>query len=98
MRTFMAFITLDEDTALRYSETNGVDPDMSPGEYLEMEFGWLKESGISLECWRIMDYDDPLLMARYVNYLARWAYEHGDDDIESSPMSVQEFKAMEKSE
>lgn len=95
MRTFMAFITLDEDTALRYQETNGIHPDMTPGEYLEMEFGWLKESGINLECWRIMDDDDTLLMARYTNYLARWAYEHGDDDTESTPMSLKTFKLME---
>ena len=96
MRNFMAFITLDEDTALRYSETNGIDPDTTPGEYLEMEFGWLEGSGISLEGWRIMDDDDVLPMARYVNYLARWAYEHGDDETESSPMSPRTFFKLEK--
>lgn len=50
MRTVIAMIAVDDDRA--------VAEDLGTIEYLEREFGWLKQSGIFLQNARILDDDD----------------------------------------
>lgn len=50
MRRIIAEIYVDDDKA--FAE------DMGTIEYLEMEFGWLEQSGITLGDTRILDDDD----------------------------------------
>lgn len=51
MRQILAFISVDETTA--------IEEDIGTIEYLEREFGWLAESKIFLGGARILDDDDP---------------------------------------
>ena len=48
MRRLFAEIEIDEEVADRYAETNGVE-DSTPVAFLEHEFGWLEQSGITLK-------------------------------------------------
>lgn len=41
-------IFIDEDARMENCEVNGIDTEESPIAYLQREFGWLEESGISL--------------------------------------------------
>lgn len=50
MRTVIAILEVDDDKAI----AEGLDTI----EYLEREFGWLKESGVFLENAKILDEDD----------------------------------------
>lgn len=50
MRTVLAMLKVDDERAF--------NEDIGPIEYLEREFGWLEQSGISLDNARILDYDD----------------------------------------
>ena len=50
MRKIIAIIEVDDDKA--------IEEDLGTIDYLEREFGWLKESGIFLEDARILDEDD----------------------------------------
>ena len=50
MRTVIAILELDDDKAIA--------EDLGTIEYLEREFGWLEQSGISLENAKILDDDD----------------------------------------
>lgn len=50
MRKIIAIINVDDDMAIAQ--------DMGTIEYIEHEFGWLRDSGISLENARILDDDD----------------------------------------
>ena len=50
MRIVIAIIRVDDDKA--------VAEDVGTIEYLEREFGWLEQSGISLQNARILDDDD----------------------------------------
>ena len=50
MRTVVAIIEIDDDKAIA--------EDLGTIEYLEREFGWLEQSGISLSNARILDDDD----------------------------------------
>lgn len=50
MRTVVAIIEVDDDKA--------VAEDLGTIDYLEREFGWLEQSGISLQSARILDNDD----------------------------------------
>lgn len=97
MRTIYAKIELDEEIADQNSETNGI-PESAPIPYLEHEFGWLEESGISLVNAFIADDDDTSTRARYVNYIAEWAMEHAEAmDETNSPTPYAEFCLKRKS-
>jgi hypothetical protein len=50
MRTVMAILEVDDDRAIA--------EDLGTIDYLEREFGWLEQSGISLQNARILDDDD----------------------------------------
>ena len=50
MRKVIAIIEVDDDKAIQ--------EDMGTIEYLESEFGWLKESEIYLDSAKILDEDD----------------------------------------
>lgn len=50
MRTVIAMLEIDDDKAIA--------EDLGTIEYLEREFGWLEQSGISLQSARILDDDD----------------------------------------
>ena len=95
-RKFFAIIDLDEKVAEEYAETNGIDYE-APGAYLEREFGWLEQSGISLDHWMITDEDDELKWARYINYLILWACEHSNADYYDgmSPACYDEWSGCE---
>ena len=50
MRTVIAILRVDDDKAIA--------EDLGTIEYLEREFGWLVDSGVSLSAARILDDDD----------------------------------------
>ena len=50
MRTVIVLLEVDDDKAIA--------EDLGTIEYLEREFGWLEQSGISLDNARILDNDD----------------------------------------
>lgn len=90
-RQFAAIIELDEDIAIKNSEACGLC-DMTPGDYLEKEFGWLEQSGITLEQWLITDYDDEVRWARYINYLIDWALSYSSEEFDGmSPACYDEW-------
>lgn len=69
-REFIAIIGLEQD-----------DPEITPGELLEMEFGRMR--GITLEDWAIVDQD--VLWEQYLRYLVDWAISHsGDEEVGAS--------------
>lgn len=91
MREFIAKINLDEDVFAKFSKTNGVE-DIAPGEHLEREFGWLEQSGLSLDFWQICDDDDELRWGRYITYLINWAIDHSGEEYEGmSPAGYDEW-------
>lgn len=84
-REFIAIIGLDEEKASGYIK-NFYDDDITPGDFLEKEFGWIEQSGVSLENWALIDFDVP--WEQYLRYLVDWAISHSsDDEIGKSPMS-----------
>lgn len=97
-RKFFAVIEMDEDFAARNTEINGLK-DKTHGEYLESEFGWLNQSGLSLIEWMIADEDDELRWARYVNYLIDWGFRHHSENFEGmSPACYDEWCDNEDTE
>ena len=81
-REFIAIIGLDEGKIM---ECIGND-DITPGEFLESEFGIMLQSGITLENWALVDFD--VQWEQYLRYLVDWAIFHSSDDaIGKSPMS-----------
>lgn len=96
MRRLFAEIEIDEEVADRYAETNGIE-DSTPIAFLEHEFGWLEQSGISLNYAYIADEDDPEERARYINYVMEWAQERAEDfERSDSPMIYKEWLKNEK--
>ena len=84
-REFIAIIGLDEEKASGYIK-NFYDDDITPGDFLEKEFGWIEQSGISLENWALIDFD--VQWEQYIRYLVNWAISHSsNEEIEKSPMS-----------
>lgn len=69
-RKVFAVIEVDDDMAIA--------EDKGTGDYLEEEFGWLEQSGISLRDWLLSDEDDVEKWARYIDYLIEWAFDHSD--------------------
>ena len=77
MREFIATLGFDEDVVSEYCETNGIDEnDVSPGDFLEQEFNWVKDSGISLENWALVDED--VSWEQYLRYIVGWAISHNN--------------------
>ncbi len=86
-RQIAVIIDLDEEKA------EELKSDTAPGEYIEKEFGWLEQSGISLVEWLITDHDDECEWARYINYLISWAFENSyTEDTNISPLQFEEWK------
>ena len=79
-RKIFAIIDLDEDIKSKNEEINGLDC-VSNGCYLEKEFGWLEQSGISLKEWVSTDEPDESQWARYINYLIKWAFDHRYEEL-----------------
>lgn len=91
MRTVVAMLEVDDGKAIA--------EDLGTIEYLEREFGWLEQSGISLDEGIIMDDDDELQWARYINYLVEWAFCHQSEKFDgSSPACYYEWIACERSD
>ena len=66
--------------------------EISPTEYLENEFGWLEQSGISLQNCIISDEDDAVRWGRYIDYLINWAITHYSDEYDGmSPAGYDEW-------
>lgn len=66
--------------------------EVSPVEHLEHEFGWLEQSGISLQNCVISDGDDAARWGRYIDYLINWALDHyGDENDGMSPVCYDEW-------
>lgn len=76
---FVAIISYDEAPTT----------ELTPGEYLEQEFGWLKQSGFKLSDWALLDHD--VLWEQYLLYLANWIVEHSSDVCEG-PESFYQWK------
>ena len=92
-REFVAILGFDESVASRYDETNGHD-ETSPGDFLEREFGWIEQSGVSLEDWVLVDED--VQWERYLRYLVQWAIDHNDRVYEGmSPACYDEWRGCE---
>lgn len=95
-REFVAILGFDEDVASRYDETNG-NGETTPGDYLEREFGWLEQSGVSLSDWALVDGD--VKWERYIRYLVDWAISHNSDEYEGmSPACYDEWCRCEDGE
>lgn len=95
-REFIAILGFDEDAASRYDETNG-HGETTPGDFLEREFGWLEQSGISLDNWALVDYD--VQWEQYLRYLVQWALNHHSDEYEGmSPVCYDEWRDCEYGE
>lgn len=77
-REFIAIISIEDDPS----------SDISPGEFLEQEFGWLEQSNIVLENWALVDTD--VQWEQYLRYLVQWAISH-TDDIGESPMYYRDW-------
>ena len=94
-RTFIAVIGYDEEVANKYCERNGIDGDTTPGDFLEQEFGWLEESGFSLERWALVDED--VQWEAYLQYLVQWATDHNNpEEYEGqSPLNYEDWKKSE---
>ena len=86
-RQVFAIISVDDDKAFE-------ENDIGPVEYIEREFGWLEQSGISLEEMVMAEPDSSNIWERYINYLLGWAFEHsGDEETTESPLSFNVWKA-----
>lgn len=84
-RTVYAELTFDDDKAIK-------ENDMEEVEYLEREFGWLQQSGISLEQLVIIDTDCDD-WDRYLNYLFQWAFGNISENAPESPLSFNVWKS-----
>lgn len=60
--------------------------------YLEREFGWLEQSGISMKDCFIADDDEDDKWKAYLNYLVEWAFGHQFEEFAGvAPASYDEF-------
>lgn len=78
-REFVAILGFDEDVTSMHDEVNG-HKEIAPVEFLEREFGWMEQSGISLEDCALVDSD--VRWERYITYLVQWAINHSSPDYE----------------
>ena len=88
-RKIYAEITLDDDAA--------IEEGMGSIDYVEREFGWLLDSGITLENAIIADDDDSDTWARYVNYVIGWAMSNTyNENPSGGPMSYEQWNKKEE--
>lgn len=88
-REILAILTVDEDFAEAYAETNGFSYD-GPIDYIERESGWIESSGIRVSNALIIDDDDADECARYLTYLGNWIFDH-QDLTPQSPMTYDDW-------
>ncbi len=89
-RTIYALIVVDDETAF-------AKIDDGPIPYLEQEFGWLEQSGISLSDAFIADSDDTDSWGRYIAYLAKWVFEHQSCDNQGAvPLTYAQWNQLIK--
>ena len=70
---------------IEVDENKAIEKDLGTIEYLEQEFGWLKESGIKLNSAFIAD-DEEEPYAAYINYVTDWCFNHSGDDVKRKPL------------
>ena len=70
---------------IEVDENKAIEKDLGTIEYLEQEFGWLKESGIKLNSAFIAD-DEEEPYAAYINYVTDWCFNHSGDDVIRKPL------------
>lgn len=93
-REFIAIIGFDEEKIADYSKNNCGGADIAPIDFLEMEFGWMEQSGVTLENCALIDFD--VQWEQYLRYLVDWAITHSsDDEIGKSPMSYKAWAAKQ---
>ena len=89
-REILAILTVDEDFAEAYAETNGFSYD-GPIDYIERESGWIESSGIRVSNALIIDDDDTDEYARYLTYLGNWIFDH-QELVPQSPMTYDDWR------
>lgn len=90
-REFIAILGLDEAKMKSSATEADCNTDIAPGEFLEREFGWLEQSGFTLEDWALLDCD--VCWEQYLLYLVDWAISNSDDDqVEQMPETYQSWK------
>lgn len=93
-RRIFAIVEVDDERAF-------AEIDDGPVAYLEKEFGWLEQSGISLKECFVVDEDAEDPWERYIGYLAQFAFDHSGDECTngiSEPMSYAVCFENQKSE
>ena len=90
MRKFIVSIDYDEVIAENLGKIRGKET--SPGENLEREFKWLEGSGLNLDCWALVDFDDE--WDSYLMYVVDWVFDHHIVPVQAdiAPMSYSEWK------
>ena len=71
---------------LELDDSKAENKDLGTIEYLEQEFGWIKESGIKINSAFIADDDEDDPYAAYINYIADWCFNHSGDDVVRKPL------------
>lgn len=71
---------------LEVDDSKAVQKDLGTIEYLEQEFGWLKDSGIKLNSAFIADDDEDEPYTAYINYVTDWCFNHSGDDVVRKPL------------
>ena len=85
-----AEIYLDEDAAVQYGETNGVDTG-DINTYLSNEMGWVEDSGIYLGDF-IREHHESSNYHEYLLYLLQWVFDHkGEAFAGMSPACFDEW-------
>ena len=83
-REIVALIAVKDERAFRDND--------GPIDHLVKEFGRLEQSEIFLEDAFIADEDETDQWAAYLNYVARWTFDHHSDEFKGmSPVSFEEF-------
>lgn len=97
-RKIYAELFVDESQALKNAAINGISS-YGTIDYIEKEFGWLLQSGITLGEAVISDDDDTEEWGRYIDYVISWGFEHYADINGDCPkiMTYKEWDASRKS-
>lgn len=95
MRKIYAEIELDELVGDRYAETNGLGGS-SPAALFEIEFGWLEQSGFTLNKVMVVDDDVRNLWGRYIGYLMSFSMNKCfAESSHESPLTCDEWYRRE---
>lgn len=71
---------------IEIDDSKAENKDLGTIEFLEQEFGWLKESGIKLNHAFIADDDEYDSYAAYINYVVEWCFNHSGNDVVRQPL------------